>query len=374
MKILHVVSDFSFSGTGVTQVVRDLCWSSERFETIVFTTGNSDNLENIKVVQHKADLFKNSWFQYLSVKKGIKDCILNHDIDVIHIHGLWEPLQLIASKVGVEMDIPIIVTEHGMLSDWSWNKQGYLIKWKKNIYWKMLARKSFEKASVFHLQNILDKQHVQNLIPKVDLRVIPNGIKDEVIKTTEINKVEHRYDHTFLFLGRIHPKKGINFFIEAFAKARLSEKWKAIIVGPEEDTDYLKKLQVQIKDLDLEGRVKFKGPVHGQEKFKLLSKCWVGVVPSFSEGSSLVPFEYAACSLPSIVSIGTGLIEWNQGGGVIVDATDTDELANIFLDVAGWSNSLRCEKGKNARDFVKKRYSIKKIRRQWQKIYMNLKK
>ncbi len=127
-----------------------------------------------------------------------------------------------------------------------------------------------------------------------------------------------------VFLGRLHPKKGVDLLIEAFKQAEFEYDWQLVIAGPDFNQTYARELRQLVVDLDLVDQVDFIGPVYGDKKYALLAKAWMVVVPSYSEVVALVNLEAAALQTPTITTTDTGLDDWAEGGGVLINA-DVDQ-------------------------------------------------
>lgn len=82
----------------------------------------------------------------------------------------------------------------------------------------------------------------------------------------------------YLFLARLHKKKGIVHLVEAWANEMYSRpNSRLIIAGPDEGE--LPKIQSLIHH-----NIEYVGPVFGEEKLNLLKRAHYYVLPSYSEG------------------------------------------------------------------------------------------
>jgi glycosyltransferase involved in cell wall biosynthesis len=177
-----------------------------------------------------------------------------------------------------------------------------------------------------------------------------------------------------LFLGRLHPVKGIDLLISAFVKAiaGLSGKFRLVIVGPESDPSYLAQLKSLARLLGVEERVIFLGPVFGpQEKLSLYRHAWAFCSPSQTEVMGLVNLEAAAAELPVVTTHETGLCGWEEGGGLLVHP-QVEALSRALQQVFTWSESERKDRGQKLRRLVERRYSWQAVGPQWLELYSGL--
>jgi glycosyltransferase involved in cell wall biosynthesis len=95
--------------------------------------------------------------------------------------------------------------------------------------------------------------------------------------------------------GRLRPEKGQWHLLRAFAEVRKKLVCRLAILGTGELEDYLRGLA---RDLGVENDVFFLG--WQDNPFKFLARACVFVLPSVTEGLSLVVMEAMACKLPII--------------------------------------------------------------------------
>lgn len=138
---------------------------------------------------------------------------------------------------------------------------------------------------------------------------------------------------TLIFLGRLHPLKGVEEAILAFALIhKKAPDWRFWIVGSGEK-DYVNKLKHHANKLKLNDVVVFYGHVTEKEKFILLSRAHLLLVPSFREGWGLSVSEAAYVGTPSVAYRAGALAESIEDGktGVFTETNTPEALAAATL-------------------------------------------
>jgi glycosyltransferase involved in cell wall biosynthesis len=201
------------------------------------------------------------------------------------------------------------------------------------------------------------------MLPGNQITIIPNAmhIQHDQPLSAEPEK-------TVLFLGRLNPIKRVELLIRAFARAQLDSEWQLVIAGPEEVPSYVRMLRSEVAKNQLQEQVKFVGPIFGKAKQELIRKAWIQVLPSFSEGQAMVNMECAVCGVPSIATFQSGLCDWQEGGGLLVQP-DVDDLAAKLSQVSHWNLEERNQHGEYLRMWVTKNYSFDAIMPRWEKLY-----
>lgn len=262
---------------------------------------------------------------WLDKHHGAYDAIVINGLWMYHSFGAWRSLR--KSKK------PYFVFTHGMLDPWF--KRTYPLKHlKKWLYWpwaeyrvlrdaagvlftceqeRLLARESFwlykAKESVVN--------YGAGSPPDGDLAVLRQSFlaAHPTLQSQEI----------FLFLGRIHEKKGADLLIRAFA-ATCKDRANCCLVfagpGHSEYTDLLKGVA---EDLGISGKVYWTGLLTGEMKWGAFASADVFCLPSHQENFGIAVAESLACGVPVLISNQVNIwreIELDGAGIVFSDTTD----------------------------------------------------
>jgi glycosyltransferase involved in cell wall biosynthesis len=153
-------------------------------------------------------------------------------------------------------------------------------------------------------------------IRNAGVKIIPNGVD---IPDADQGRVWRPDGRTrLLFIGRLHPIKGIENLLQALA--RLPENDYELQICGTGEAGYVSSLHQLACKLGLVDRVTFSGYVDGSEKFRVFHNTDVCVVPSFTENFGNVAAESLALGVPVIASRGTPWREVEERGcGLWVD-------------------------------------------------------
>ena len=362
--LLHVLEDYSIQSGGVARVVHDLSKNNNLKKTnINIYSSNGLLLKNSLLISKKKI---NSLYWNFDHKKKLESLILKSDI--VHNHGVWSSVNYYACLMAIKNNVPLIFSAHGMLEPWLWFNQGSFKYVKKKLYWDLVIKKKLSNAKLIHGSTSLECDNLRKLFPYNEIINVPNA--------TNINAYNDNYfkgpkKKQIIYLGRVEPKKGTHLLIEAFSRANLSSEWKLLIVGPFWSNSYQKKLINYVISNKLESRVKFINGVYDKEKQSLLKNSWIHVLPTYSDTPGLVNLEAASEGLPSITTYNTGLLDWNEGGGKLINPV-IDELILELKKTCQWSLEERNDRGKESYLLVKKKYSYDVVLPIWNQIYKTI--
>jgi len=157
-----------------------------------------------------------------------------------------------------------------------------------------------KNAACLHATSELEFREIREKGLSNPVAIIPNGIDIPNIRKKEAPSPNKR---RLLYLGRIHPIKGIDILLRAWAAIEKDfPDWELSVVGPD-NNGYLCRLQNLAKDLNIE-KVTFPGPAYGEEKCRVYQSADLFVLPTHSENFGMTVAEALAYGIPAIVSKG----------------------------------------------------------------------
>jgi glycosyltransferase involved in cell wall biosynthesis len=273
--------------------------------------------------------------------------------DLIHNHGLWLLPNVQAGWAAARANIPLMVAPRGMLAA----EALAFSRAKKLIFWHTVQRAVLKRAACFHATSDQEHDEIRRAGLINPVAVIPNGIDLPVLtKARHSQAHSQEYGRTALFIGRIHPKKGLERLIMAWALAsKASDQWNLRIVGPDENS-YRSQLSRLAGDLGLKN-VSFEDAVYGSDKWDLYQQADVFVLPTMNENFGLTVAESLACETPAICTTGA---PWSglemEGCGWWVDPSVESLASTLALSLSSPRSELRMMGARGrawmARDFT----------------------
>ncbi len=185
------------------------------------------------------------------------------------------------------------------------------------------------------------------------------------------SKEDAELTQTILYLGRIHPIKGIDQLIRAFALLKDKGAFGLTIAG-EGDSVYTEDLKSLVRDLHLEDRVRFAGHVEKEEKQKLLASSYMLVLPSHTENFGNVVVEALAQGTPVIASKYTpwSILEEVSPGTWVPN--DPESLHMAIQQLLDYSPEAYAGIRIKAYTLCSDHFSIEKNISQWEMTYTQL--
>jgi glycosyltransferase involved in cell wall biosynthesis len=293
------------------------------------------------------------------MRRWLKEKVVAGDIEIIHNHGLWMMPNVYPGQIAKDTKVPLIVSPRGTLSAWAMASGSKI----KRVFWPVLQLPALRTAACFHATALSEYEDIRRLGFAQPVAILPNGI--DIPPMLSRRKAAQR---TLLFLGRLHPVKGIDFLLRAWAavEPRFSG-WRLKIVGPDE-RGYKQDLQVLARDLRLQ-RVEFAGAIYGEEKWAECRNADLFVLPTHSENFGMAVAEALAAGTPVVVSKGapwSGLQE--KGAGWWIDI-GVDPLVACLEGALSLSEIELASKGARGRDWMERDFSWRRIGEQTAETY-----
>lgn len=287
--------------------------------------------------------------------------------EILHTHGIWIYPSIAATIYARRRSIPYMISPHGMLDPWAVRNS----RWKKlPAYW-LYERRHLQGASCITALSESEARSFRSFGLKNPISIIPNGI-DMPEKEDVGNRHAQGGVRTMLFLGRIHPKKGLLNAIRAFASLDRGRHWRLVIAGWDQgghQGDLMKLCDdVGIKWADLEnvGRgevalpdvpVVFHGAAFGEAKKKLFETADAFILSSLSEGLPMSILEAWSYGIPVLMTDECNLPEGFASGAALRIGTDTETLKNGLEELFNMSDADRASMGSKGREMVRNQFT-----------------
>jgi glycosyltransferase involved in cell wall biosynthesis len=294
MRITHVVPHIDQEASGPSYSVPRLCQSVADCGNVVELKCLAANgpVDGIEVSAHR------QWpgFGRFAISTDLARSLRAQarNIDIIHNHSLWSMVNVAAGCVVPGHRAKLVTSPRGTLSAWALGRRKYV----KQLMWP-LQRRVLSKADLIHATSEAEYRDIRMLGLRAPVVIIPNGID-----LPPAPQAERRSDtRTLLYLGRIHPIKGIDNLLHAWhTLENRHPDWRLVIAGRGEP-EHVASVKQLATSLGV-GRVEFPGAVYGNAKTTAYHDADLFVLPTHSENFGMVVAEALAHACPAIVTHG----------------------------------------------------------------------
>lgn len=246
--------------------------------------------------------------------------------EIIHTHGLWEPMLNRAQRYALAAGIPFGLCAHSMLHPWQAGHHT-AAKWmlKYVLGWKSI----WDKAAFVQVLNADEAGHGSDQ-GLSQTRLIPNGIfPEEDMGGGDPVFPEFGSRPFVLSLARLHAQKAPDVLLDAFALlATTDPDLQLVLAGP--DYGMRSELLRQVRTAGLESRVQLPGPLSGKQKWAALHQCACFCLPSRAEGFSMALLEAGLAGAPCVISEACYFPALVEAGGALQAPLEAKGLAEVL--------------------------------------------
>jgi glycosyltransferase involved in cell wall biosynthesis len=279
----------------------------------------------------------------------------NHDAVVIH--GLWQYHAYSTWRALRGSGIPYFVYVHGMLDPWF--KRTYPLKHlKKWAYWPWADYRVLRDASAVlfttEQERLLARQSFW-LYRAKELVVGYGTSAPPADAESQRQAFFERFPHLcgqriLLFLSRIHPKKGVDMLIDAFAAvAGRDPRLQLMIAGPDQ-MGWQAALQQRAVALGIADRITWPGMLSGELKWGAFRCAELFCLPSHQENFGIVVAEALACGLPVAIAKPVNIAADVVNSGAGIDHVDipssTEEALRQWLVMSPMAKAEMSERAR----------------------------
>jgi glycosyltransferase involved in cell wall biosynthesis len=297
--------------------------------------------------------------------------------DIVHVHGVWLHPTYAAAAACRAAGVPYIVTPHGMLDEYA-VRQGSA--WLKRGYWWLRERHVVTGAAAIHYLNPAELGKATRGARGRPAFILGNGIPaDQLDRLPARGRFRARHPAigerpTVLFLSRLHPKKGLDRLLPAWAAFVRAVPDGRLVIAGRGEAGYEASLDRLIATLGL-GRVVVRvGQLVGAEKWEALVDADLFVLPSHQEGFPMAVVEALAAGCPAVVTSACNVPEV-AASGCGVEVAGGDMAAFARAAAALWQDGpRRAVMAAAGRRLVRARYTWESIAADMESVYWFLRK
>lgn len=276
--------------------------------------------------------------------------------DVVFVHSMWTPPVLRACHAALRAGTPLVRVPHGCLNPAALRHSA----WKKALV-SPLERHYMRRAACVLVTTETEKAAVERWVGGAQrVEVVGMGVDD--LLTPDIPDIPDIPDHpdipdlppkrtdegpkTFLFVGRLHPLKGLDLLLAALPTDAFLR-----VIAPDVDGAWARYERLA-RRLGVADRVTFLGVKTGTEKMREMREADALVLPTHSENFGFAVAEALVVGTPAITTKGApweGLEAHGCGWWTDVDAAS---LRGALADCASRSRAELAAMGARGRAWM----------------------
>jgi glycosyltransferase involved in cell wall biosynthesis len=272
-------------------------------------------------------------------------------------HGLWQWPGRRAQGLGNRY----LVYPHGMLDPWF--KKTYPLKHlKKQFYWWLKQGSILRGADAVCFTTEEERLLAQKTFFPYRAKEVVTGLgvtdpPEQTVADTEKfhQKFPNLKDQKYLlYLGRFHPKKGVDDLIRSWKNRKKKEDEVLVLAGPlQDDNEWIKYLQNLAKD---DPSIVWTDMLKGDLKWSALRLAHAMILPSHQENYGMVVAEACSVGLPVYLTDKVNL--WREVVNAGAGTVESDTPIGIENLVNQWSVADRDKFSTRAQKCFRERLHI----------------
>jgi len=370
MKLLQIINSMDPATGGAAEGVRQqastLMSQGHRVEVVCLDSPRAPYLKHCALEIYALGPGR---FSYSFSTRLVPWLIANRGrYDAVIVNGIWQFHSFAAWRALHNSNTPYVVFTHGMLDPWF--KEQYPLKHvKKWMYWPWAEYRVLRdaKAVLFTCEQERLLARESFWLYRCNEVVVNYGTAtptgDPYFERQEFfgRYPELHGKKLALFMGRIHPKKGCDLLIKAFAKVLAQHpEWHLVIAGPDQ-LGWQKRLGRLAESLGISSGITWTGLLEGAVKWGALRACEVFVLPSHQENFGVAVAEALAVGVPALISNKVNIWREIESDGAGLVAEDTLQgVSELFLSYVDLLEDKKLSMRQRARECFEQRFEIKK--------------
>jgi len=294
------------------------------------------------------------------------------EYDAVFVHGLWQFHGRAVHRVLRRRSIPYFVFPHGMLDPW-FNRAYPMKHLKKWVYWRLCERHVLAEAAAVLFTCAEEMRLARTAFSPYRCceRVVaygtsvPSGVALGS-KADLPDEIRSLYGRPYwIFLGRLHPKKGVDLLLTAYRQIALEHRGELpalVIAGPASDAAYHGTLRRLTDELPANARVVWTGMLERAHKWQALQNAEAFVLPSHQENFGIAVVEALAMGTPALLSKQVNI--WDTVVESGAGYADSDTLPGTVALLRRWRDTdqpTRREMSRRAAELFTERFEISRV-------------
>lgn len=274
-------------------------------------------------------------------------------VDLIHDNGIWLPHNHRLAGLAARRGVPRVLSPRGMLEPWAMNYK----RWKKRLAWYLYQGRDIRLAAALHATAASEVHQIGLLGLPGPVHVVPNGVDLPEGRVSEGGGGDGV--RTALFMGRVHPVKGLPMLVEAWRQVGPAG-WRLRVVGPDEG-GHRGEVEAMVSRAGLGAEWSFEGPFDGDAKREAFESASLLVLPTYTESFGMVVAEALAHGVPVITTQGAPWERLPLEGCGWWTAVSPEGLAGAMEEAFGMAPEELRVMGERGRLWVQRDFSWSSI-------------
>lgn len=280
--------------------------------------------------------------------------------DIVHLTAVYSPPTIPTLLLSRIYRKPVVWSARGALLQFP-GRSKPLIK----AIWNKICSFVAPHKIFIHVSSEKEEIDSQRAFPNIKMILVPNGVNipKDIPKKGQADRLR------LLFLGRLHPHKGIRELLSACNLLKKDAHNFTLTIAGEGDGPYVEEMNRDIENFGLSNYVHTVGHVSGEAKDALIEKTDVLVLPSLFESFGNVVVEALAFGVPVIASRSTPWSELEEKGCGLWVENSPESLAKAIRDIA---TMPMAEMGARGRKWIENNFKWSIIAKQMLRHYSEL--
>jgi poly(glycerol-phosphate) alpha-glucosyltransferase len=415
MKIVFVTASISRKAGGLFESVRRLAQGLSKYDSLhMAALGLRDDFSELDTREWEpvpVEACAVVGPRVFGYSPSMRDRLRDSELDLAHTHGLW--MYPSAAVLGWQSATgrPHVISPRGMLDEWALNHSRYR---KYAASWAF-ERAHLAKAGCIHALCDVERASIRRFGLKNPICVIPNGVDvpdgrdcdiadrgswerkagqgasdGNIVSPRDgvsvIRSLRAEGRKVLLYLGRIHPKKGLLNLLRAWSE--IHHEWKSesanwvLAIAGWDQGGHGSELRRLAHELQLDygdgltlpnvtptASLFFLGPQFGADKAACYRSADAFVLPSFSEGLPMAILEAWAHAKPVLMTAECNLPEGFEREAAIRIEPNPRSITCGLKELFRSSESTRRSMGQGGQALVVERFAWPKIASEMKQVY-----
>lgn len=291
-------------------------------------------------------------------------------MDVVHTHIPFVYPTFAAGRAALRYGKPLFYHQRGVFDPERLKFRSV----KKSLYIKLFEQPLMARATGLFALTEVERESYASIGVTTPCHVVPNGVDVQKFRGTPVSDPLRQYgvhDNSIviLFLGRLHPVKGVDVLVEAFLSVKDRYPSAVLVMAGPDEWGGIEDLRTKVESAGAGSQVIFVGAVAGEAKLDLLARADLFCLPSDAEGFSMAVLEAMASSTAVLLSPGCHFDEVAAAGAGAVVEKSVPAVGSALARMLASLPELK-RMGIRGRELVERSYSWAKAVADTEAVYL----